>query len=199
MAIARRILATGMLMACQAESPAAPFGLSVEERVELGPVAQAIRTEARSEPVCPLTPAIAGPQWVAHDLIRPSGRVLLPPALQSTSAPTGEKTFFAPDLRVGVFVEEAKGVASVELLQDSPWPTGEIVTCQLALGTLESLVYLISQAHPIHAGDSVHLAFLQMAGPGAEVVRAGAFATTRALRDSLVGALLAIPPAAPEP
>ncbi len=98
-------------MACQAESPAAPFGLSVEERVELGPVAQAVRTAARTEPACQLTPAVAGPHWVAHDLVRPSGRVLLPPAMQSISAPTGEKTFFAPDLRVGVFVEEAKGVA----------------------------------------------------------------------------------------
>lgn len=43
-------------------------------------------------------------------------------------------------------------------------------------------------------GDSVHLAFLQIAAPGDRAVRAGAFATTRTLRDSLVGALLSFQP-----
>jgi hypothetical protein len=181
----------GFLVGCQADAVTAPFGLEVDERVELGPVAAAIRNSVLNQPVCPLVPTAARTDWTVHDLSRPPGRILLPAGLQAVAAPTGEVTFFAPDMSAGAFVQEAAGLASLDVPENSTLSQSAMVTCQLRLEQLESLVYLISQPHPVRRGDSVHLAFVQVAGTGHQAWRAGAFATTRALRDSLVGALLA--------
>jgi hypothetical protein len=127
-------------------------------------------------------------------LTKPAGRVPLPPHLEAVTAPTSEVTFFAPDMTAGAFVFEAPSLASLEVPKDSPLPRNAITTCRVRLGSVESLVSQISQLHPARSGDSVHLAFLQIAATGDRAVRAGAFATTRTLRDSLVGALLSFQP-----
>jgi hypothetical protein len=109
-------------------------------------------------------------------------------------APGGEVTFFAPDMTAGAFVIEAPGLAHLDPTVDSVSPPPAATTCHLQAGAVVSVVYLISQAPPALRGDSVHIAFLQVAGAGDVAIRAGAFATTRALRDSIVGALLAFQP-----
>lgn len=110
------------------------------------------------------------------------------------TAPTTEVTFLAPDMTAGAFVFDAPSLASLEVPEDSPLPRSAIVSCRIRAGAVDAVVYLISQLHPARSGDSVHLVFLQVVAPGDQAVRAGAFATTRALRDSLMGALLAFQP-----
>lgn len=192
--IQRLALVTGTLVACQAESLTAPFGLQVEERLELGSVAAAIRTEAVKHPVCPSVPAASGSGWTVRSLTRPAGWVFLPSLLRDVAGPTGQAAFFAPDMSAGVFLEEAPSLASIHPPEDSPLSQSAMATCQLRIEEFVSLVFLISQPLPARAGDSVHLAFVQAAGPNDHATRAGAFALTRALRDSLAGALLAFRP-----
>jgi hypothetical protein len=156
-------------------------------------VAAAIRHDALKHHYCPSVPT-PGTGWTVRTLTKPAGRVSLPPLLVAVSAPTSEVTFFAPDMTAGAFVFEAPSLASLEVPEDSPLSRSAIATCRVRLGSVESLVSLISQQHPTRPGDSVHLAFLQIVAPGDQAVRAGAFAITRALRDSLVGALLAFQP-----
>jgi len=186
------LLSAGTLAACRDDSVAGPFGLRLRERSGSGSVAAAIRREALKRPDCPfvLAPSTG---WTVRTLTKPAGRISLPPLLEAASAPTSEVTFFAPDMTAGAFVFEAPSLASLEVPEDSPLSRSAITTCRLRLGAVQSLVYLISQLHPARSGDSVHLAFLQVVA-GEQAVRAGAFATTRALRDSLVGALLAFQP-----
>ncbi len=127
-------------------------------------------------------------------MTNPSGRVLLPPLLDAITAPTREVMFLARDLTAGAFVSEAPSVASLEVPEGSALSRSAIRTCRWHAGSTESVLHLISQLHPTQPGDSVHLAFLQIVAPGEHAVRAGAFATTRALRDSLIAALLAFLP-----
>ena len=58
-------LLAGMLAACRADSVAGPFGLQVDERVELGSAAAAIKSEALNHPVCPSVPATPSAGWVS--------------------------------------------------------------------------------------------------------------------------------------
>jgi hypothetical protein len=187
------LLSAGTLTACRSDSVVGPFGLRLRERPGGGSVAAAIRRDALNHDYCPSVPT-PGTGWTVRTLTRPAGRVPLPPRLEAVSAPTSEVTFFAPDMSAGAFVFEAPSLASLEVPEDSPLPRSAITTCRVRLGSVESLVFLISQLHPARSGDSVHLAFLQIVAPGERAVRAGAFATTRTLRDSLVGALLAFQP-----
>jgi hypothetical protein len=124
----------------------------------------------------------------------PAGQVALPSLHEGLSAPTGEVTFFAPDMTSGAFVAVAPNLASLELPANSPLSRRAILTCQVRADSAEGLIYLISQVHPTRQGDSVHLAFLQAVTTGEVAFRAGAFAGTRALRDSLIGALMAFHP-----
>lgn len=187
------LVSVGMLTGCRDESVAGPFGLRLRERRGGGSVADAIRRDAQKRPDCPSMPALSA-GWTVRTLTKPAGRVSLPPLLVSVSAPTSEVTFLAPDMTAGAFVFEAPNLASLEVPDDSPLPRSAIITCRLRVGSVESVAYLISQLHPARSDDSVHLVFLQVVVPGDQAVRAGAFATTRALRDSLVGALLAFQP-----
>ena len=189
------VLFAGALSGCRDESVAGPFGLRFRERPGAGSVVAAIRRDALKRPECPSVP-VPSSRWTVRTLMTPAGRVSLPPLLQAVSAPSSEVTFFAPDMTAGAFVSEAPNLASLELPDDSPLSSRAIITCRLQLGSVQSLVYLLSQPHPARPGDSVHLAFLQVAAPGDQAVRAGAFAITRAFRDSLVGALLAFQPTA---
>jgi len=181
--------AIGALAACQDESVAGPFGLRLREQPGRGSVAALVRREVLKHPACPAT-VPPDQAWPVRALTKPAGRVRLPPLLLGVSAPTSETTFFAPDMTAGAFVVEAPTFATVEVPEDSPVAGGAVTTCRLSIGGAVGLVYLISQAHPALLDDSVHLAFLQVADSGDHAVRAGAFATTRALRDSLMGALL---------
>jgi hypothetical protein len=157
-------------------------------------VAAAILREALKHPECPFIPS-PNSNWTARTLAKPPGRVSLPPGLDAVAAPTSEVTFFAPDLSAGAFVVEAPGLATVEVPKETPGlARSSITTCRVQMGKAQSLVHLISQLHPTRTGDSVHLAFLQMVVAGERTVRAGAFGTSRALRDSLVGALMAFEP-----
>jgi len=156
-------------------------------------VAAAIRRDALKRPDCPSAPGIAD-DWTVRTVDRPAGQVSLPPLLLAVSAPTSEVAFFAPDMSSGAFILEAPSLASLELPKDSPLPPSAISTCRLRVGSAEGVVSLLSRRQPAIAGDSSHLAFLQVAGPGEHAFRAGAFAATRALRDSLVAALLAFQP-----
>jgi len=183
----------GALIACQDESVTGPFGLRLREVPTSGSVAAAIRSDAKKRPDCPSVPALST-DWTVRTLIKPAGRVFLPPPLMGMAAPTSEVTFFAPDLTAGAFVFEAPSLASLDVPADSPLSRNAILACGMRAGSVEGVVYLISQRHPARSGDSIHLAFLQIVVPGDLAVRAGAFATTRALRDSLVGALLAFQP-----
>lgn len=187
------LLAAGTLTGCRDDSVAGPFGLRLRERPGGGSVAAAIRRDALQRPDCPSVPT-PGAGWTVRTLTKPAGRVFLPPLLMGVAAPTSEVTFFAPDMTSGAFVFEAPHLASLEVPKDSPLSRSAIITCRLRADSVSGVVYLISQLHPARSGDSVHLAFLQVAAPGEQAVRAGAFATTRALRDSLVGALLAFQP-----
>lgn len=187
------LLLAGTLTACRADSVVGPFGLRLRERSGGGSVAAAIRRDALNHHDCPPVPT-PGTDWTVRTLTKPAGRFPLPPRLAAGTAPTSEVTFFAPDMSAGAFVIEAPSLASLEVPEDSPLSRNAITTCHVRLGSAESLVSLISQVHPSRSGDSVHLAFLQIAAPGDRAVRAGAFATTRTLRDSLVGALLAFQP-----
>jgi hypothetical protein len=187
------LLSAGTLTACRGDSVVGPFGLRIRERPGGGSVAAAIRRDALNHHYCPSVPA-PGTGWTMRTLTKPAGRVPLPPHLKAVTAPTSEVTFFAPDMTAGAFVFEAPSLASLEVPKDSPLPRDAITTCRVRLGSVESLVSQISQLHPARSGDSVHLAFLQIAATGDRAVRAGAFATTRTLRDSLVGALLSFQP-----
>ena len=187
------LVSTGTLGACRDDSIVGPFGLRLRERPGGGSVAAAIRRDALKRPDCPPVPA-PGADWTMRTLARPAGRVSLPPHLVAASAPTSEVAFFAPDMSAGAFVLEAPSLASLELPDDSPLPRSAISTCRLRVGSVEGVVSLISRLQPALPGDSVHLAFLQVVAPGERAVRAGAFATTRAVRDSLVAALLAFQP-----
>lgn len=187
------LLSAATLTACQAESVAGPFGLLIREEPGGGSVAAAIRREALKQPSCPSVPVL-NPGWIVRTLTKPAGRISLPPLLEPVPAPTSEVTFLAPDMSAGAFVFEAPSLASLEVPDDSPLSRSAITRCHVGAGSVESVVHLISQVHPARPGDSVHLAFLQVVAPGEQAVRAGAFATTRALRDSLVGALLAFLP-----
>jgi hypothetical protein len=184
------LLSAGTLTACRGDSVVGPFGLRLRERPGGGSVAAAIRHEAQNHHYCPSVPTVST-GWTVRTLTKPAGRVSLPPTLVAASAPTSEVTFLAQDMTAGAFVFEAPSLASLEVPEDSPLSRSAITTCRVRLGSVESLVSLISQLHPARPGDSVHLAFLQVAAPGDQAVRAGAFAITRPLRDSLVGALLA--------
>jgi hypothetical protein len=134
--------------------------------------------------------------WEVRSVALPAGRLALPPGLQVVTAPSGEPTFYSPDMRSGAFLQVAPGTA--ELVAEKDLGSGFVLTrCQVRAAQRQSLVYLVSQRHPVYAGDSVHLAFLQFAGTENVVIRAGAFATTRALRDSMMAALLAFEPGAP--
>jgi hypothetical protein len=182
--------------ACQAEAPLEPLGLEVRERTELGPVTDAIRREAAIQPACPATPDVINPGWGLRTVATPAGRVALPPDLQVVTAPSGEPMYYAPDMRSGAFLQTAPGTA--ELVAEKELGSGfDLTRCQVTTTRGVSLVYLVSQRHPVYAQDSVYLAFLQFAGPGNIAIRAGAFATTRALRDSMMAALLAFEPGAP--
>jgi hypothetical protein len=187
------LLAAGTLTACRGDSMVGPFGLRLRERSGGGSAAAAIRRDALNHHYCPPVPT-PGTDWTVRTLTKPAGRVPLPPYLEGVTAPTFEVTFFAPDMSAGAFVFEAPSLASLEVPEDSPLPRTAITTCHVRLGSAESLVSLISQVHPVRSGDSVHLAFLQIAAPGDRAIRAGAFSTTRTLRDSLVGALLTFQP-----
>ena len=187
------LFSAGTLAACRDESVAGPFGLRLREHPGGGSVAAAIHRDALKRPDCPSLPSL-NTGWTERTLARPAGRVFLPPLLMAASAPTSEVTFLAPDMTAGAFVSEAPSLASLEVPDDSPLSRSAIVTCRLRVETVEGVVYVISQLHPARSGDSVHLAFVQMVVAGEQAVRAGAFATTRALRDSLVRALLAFQP-----
>jgi len=187
------LLSAGPLTTCRGDSVAGPFGLRLRERPGGGSVAAAIRRDALNHHYCPPLPT-PGTGWTVRTLSKPAGRVPLPSYLAAVPAPTSEITFFAPDMSAGAFVFEAPSLASLEVPEDSPLPRSAITACRVRLGSVESVVYLISQLHPTRSGDSVHLAFLQIADPRDRAVRAGAFATTRTLRDSLVGALLSFQP-----
>ncbi len=182
------------LAACQPEQLVAPFGLHLRERSAGGSVAAAIRKDAMEQPACPSAAPAASADWTVRTLAKPAGRLSLPAQMQGISAPGSEVTFYAPDMSAGAFVFEALNLASLEPPKDSPLPHTAIVSCRIESGEVESLVYLVSQVHPMRPGDSAHLAFLQIATPGGLAVRAGAFALTRALRDSLIGALLGFQP-----
>lgn len=184
---------TGTIAACSSESVAGPFGLQLREHPVGGSVAAAIRRDALKRPDCPTAPPLVG-GWTVRILTKPPGRVSLPPHLLAVSAPTTEVTFLASDMTAGAFVFEAPSLASLEVPDDSPLPRSAISTCRMRVDSVESVVYLLSQRHPARSDDSVHLVFLQVVASGEKAVRAGAFATTRALRDSLMGALLAFQP-----
>jgi hypothetical protein len=193
--VRRVLIALGAVMsaACQAEAPLEPLGLEVRQRTELGAVADAIRREAATQPLCPATPDVINPGWEVRTVLTPAGRVALPADLQVVTAPSGEPMYYAPDMRSGAFLQTAPGTA--ELVAENELGSGfDLMRCQVTTTRGESLVYLVSQRHPVYAQDSVHLAFLQFAGPGNIAIRAGAFATTRALRDSMMAALLAFQP-----
>ena len=170
------LFSAGTLTACRDDSVAGPFGLRTRERPGGGSVAAAIRRDALNHHYCPSVPT-PGTGWTVRTLTKPAGRVSLPPALMAVPAPTSEVTFFAP-----------------EMPEDSPLSRSAIITCRMRVGSVEGVAYLISQRHPVQSGDSVHLVFLQVVVPGEQAVRAGAFATTRALRDSLLSALVAFHP-----
>jgi hypothetical protein len=195
MRIGLLMIVSAALASCRDESVAGPFGLRLRERPGAGSVAAAIRHEALNRPDCPAVPA-PSPDWTARTLTRPGGQVPLPRRLEAVTAPTSEVTFFATDMSAGAFVIEAPSLATLELPGDSPLSRSVITTCRVRAGVVESVVHLISQPQLAGPGDSVHLAFLQVAVGGDQAVRAGAFATTRALRDSLVGALLVFQPGA---
>lgn len=188
------ILGCCALAACQGESPVEPLGVRLRERPELGPVAEAIRRDAADMPACASMSATAGSGWVVRTLTRPAVRVALPGHLLSVTSPKGEQLFYAPDMSAGVFVEEAVGMAILEVLDDSSLANARREDCRVQVGAVDGLVHLFSQLHPVFRRDSVHLVFLQLAGPGNRAIRAGAFAVSRELRDSLLGALLALEP-----
>lgn len=187
------LFAAGTLTACRDDSVTGPFGLRLRERPGGGSVAATIRRDALRYHECPFVPTLST-GWTVRTLTKPAGRVSLPPLLVAVSAPTSEVTFLAPDMTAGAFVFEAPSLASLEVPDDSPLSRSAIITCRLRVGSVEGVVSLISQLHPARSGDSVHLVFLQVVAPGDRAVRAGAFAITRALRDSLMGALLAFQP-----
>ena len=189
----RVLLFVAGMLACGRDSITGPFGLELREGSGRGSVAAAIRRETAKHPDCPLLPSPAT-DWTSRPMATPHGRVFLPPRLRAAPARTSEITFFAPDLSAGAFVSEAPSLASLEVPKGSPLSREAITGCRVQQGNAQSLVYLISQSHPARVGDSVHLAFLQVVAAGGQAVRAGAFATTRALRDSLIGALLAFEP-----
>ena len=186
------IIVAGALGACRDDSVAGPFGLRLRERAVGGSVAAAIRRDAEKRPDCPPAPGV-NTDWTMRTVARPAGQVSLPPELLAVSGPTSEEVFFAPDMSAGAFILEAPSLASLELPKDSPLPRSAISTCRLRAGSVDGVVSLISRHQRAMPGDSAHLAFLQVAS-GDRVFRAGAFAATRALRDSLVAALLAFQP-----
>ena len=187
------LISAGALGACRDDSIAGPFGLRLRERAVAGSVAAAIRRDALKRPDCPSAPGM-GTDWTVRTVAKPAGQVSLPPRLLAVSGPTAEVAFFAPDMSAGAFILEAPSLASLEVPEDSPLPRSAISTCRLRAGSVEGVISLISRRQPAMPGDSAHLAFLQVAAPGELAVRAGAFAATRALRDSLVAALLAFRP-----
>jgi len=192
----RAILCGAMLAACREESIVGPFGLRLRVLPKRGSVAEAIRGDATEHPDCPTMPDL-NPEWPSRSLSKPVGRVSLPVSLEGAAAPSSEVVFFAPDMSAGAFVAEAPSLASIEIPPDSPQAGASLSTRRLQAGGVESVVYLISQRHPTGPADSVHLAFLQLALAGDRAVRAGAFAASRALRDSLVRALLTFDPTSP--
>jgi len=191
--LVRIILGSAVLVGCQAETITGPFGLRLRELSARGSVAEAIRGDAIKHPACPSLPDL-NPEWPTRSLLKPNGRVALPATLEGAVAPSSEFVVFSPDMTAGAFVAEAPSLASIEIPDDSPLARASMATCNLREGVVESVAYLISQRHPTDPRDSVHLAFLQLALVGDRAIRAGAFATTRALRDSLVRALLAFDP-----
>ena len=185
------LLSASWITACREDSVTAPFGLRLREEPGSGSVAEAIHRDAAERPACPSLPDLDA-RWPVRTLSSPSGRVALPARLVSATAPSSEVTFLAPDMSAGAFVARAPSLASIEVPEDSPLAGSPMTTCRVRIGTIESVVYLMSQPHPARSGDSVHLAFVQVALAGAGAVRGGAFATTRSVRDSLVRALLAV-------
>ena len=188
------LLAAGALAACQGESVTGPLGLGLREQPGAGPAAQAIRQEALKRSDCPSVPNFNS-EWPARTLTKPAGRVFLPSQLRAAPSASSEGSFLSPDMSAGAFVLEAPSLASLEIPRGSPLARSAMTICRLQVGAVESVAYFISQPHPARSGDSVHLAFLQVVVAGEQAVRAGALATTRALRDSLVSALLAFEPA----
>ena len=191
------LLSAEALTACQGDSVTGLFGLRLREQPGAGPPAHAIRQEALKRADCTSVPNLNS-NWPARTLTKPAGRLPLPPQLKAAPAPpaaSSETSFFSNDMSAGVFVLEAPSLASLEIPRGSPLAGKAMTICRLHVGDVESVAYFISQRHPARSGDSAHLAFLQIVVAGERAVRAGAFATTRGLRDSLVSALLAFEPA----